>query len=438
MRGQLTRSAALALALCGTVGQIADASAQQTETAEAAEAAEALFAEAEGFLRRGRLREARVGYERIVAEFGAMAAPAASWRAAARVRLGDLRWRSGAFALAGGEYVRVLEQEPPSAWTSRARLGLASVALLDRDWVSAADMLQRVVTATDAGWPEGDAGAATDARQRLGLIQRFRVRPRSGTPYWTAASVLITPGHELRRPIALAASSDGQLLVVDEGIAAVLLIHSDASRVSRLPHDDHRRPWWGFDGLPYLPTRKAGVIALGGSQLRFVASEAGRRVPLEDLQGGARTPEGYWYLLDSDPRRVLRFTPEGEFERQITGRDEEPVDLVVDGRGRLLVLERRSDRVIRFDADGRRELVVVEGNWRRPEAIEVDGLDNIYVLDRDAKLIDVFDADGKPFSRLGPDFPSAVQMRSPRDLAVDGTGRVYVADRSASIVYVIR
>ena len=435
MRGQLTRSAALALALCGTVGQIADASAQQTETAEAAEA---LFAEAEGFLRRGRLREARLGYERIVAEFGVMVAPTALWRAAARVRLGDLRWRSGAFALAGGEYVRVLEQEPPSAWTSRARLGLASVALLDRDWVSAADMLQRVVTATDAGWPEGDAGAATDARQLLGLIQRFRVRPRSGAPYWTAASVLITPGHELRRPIALAASSDGQLLVVDEGIAAVLLIHSDESSVSRLPHDDHRRPWWGFDGLPYLPTRKAGVIALGGPQLRFVASEGGRRVPLENLQGGARTPEGYWYLLDSDPRRVLRFTPEGEFERQITGRDEEPVDLVVDRRGRLLVLERRSDRVIRFDADGRRDVVVVEGNWRRPEAIEVDGLDNIYVLDRDAKLIDVFDADGNPFSRLGPDFPSSVQMRSPRDLAVDGTGRVYVADRGASIVYVIR
>ena len=94
--------------------------------------------------------------------------------------------------------------------------------------------------------------------------------------------------------------------------------------------------------------------------------------------------------------------------------------------------------MIRFTADGQRDEVVVEGDWRRPEAIEIDGLGNIYVLDRDAKLIDVFDAEGNPLTRLGPDFPSAVQMRSPRDLAVDGTGRVYIADRGAAIVYVIR
>ena len=435
MYRRLTRSSVLALAIWATVGQIADAAAQQTETAKAAEA---LFVEAEGFLQLGRLDDARIGYERIVAEFSATVAPAVSWRAAARVRLGDLRWRSGALALAGGEYLRVLEQEPLSVWTSRARLGLAAAALVDGDWVSAADMLQRVINATAAGRPDGDIGAATDARQRLGLIQRFRLQPRRNAPYWTAAGVLATPGHELRRPIALAASSGGQLLVVDEGIAAVLLIGADSSRVSRLPHDDHRRPWWGFDGLPYLPTRMAGVIALGGSQLRFAASESGRRVPLEDLQSGARTPGGYWYLLDLDPRRVLRFKPNGEFERQVTGRDEDAVDLAVDGRGRLLVLERRSRRIVRFKVDGRRDTVVVQGNWRRPEAIDIDGMGNIYVLDRDAKLIEVFDADGNLLSRLGPDFPSAVRMRSPRDLTVDGTGRIYVADRGASTVYVIR
>ena len=432
MCGRLTRSTLLVLALGAVVGQLADALAQQEG---ATETAEALFAEAEGFLQLGRLQEAQMGYERIVAEFEA---PVAPWRAAARVRLGDLRWRSGAYALAGGEYVRVLELEPPSAWTSRARLGLAGVALVDGDWVAAADLLQRVINAAAAGRPDGDLGAATDARERLSLIERFRLQPRRGLPYWTAVGVLSTPGHELRRPLALAASRDGQLLVVDEGIAAVLLIAPESSRVSRLPHDDHRRPWWGFDGLPYLPTRRAGVIALGGTQQRFVTNEATGPVPLEDLQSGARTPDGYWYLLDGDPRRVLRFAPDGGFERQIRGRDTEPVDLVVDRLGRLLVLERRPGRVVRFDTDGQLDTVVVVGNWRRPEAIEVDGLGNIYVLDRDERLIDIFDADGNPLARLGPDFPSGVQMRSPRDLAVDGTGRVYVADRGASIVYVIR
>ncbi|HJO04560.1 MAG TPA: hypothetical protein QGG47_11360 [Acidobacteriota bacterium] len=432
MRRRLTFCAVLVVALLATGGRVAGAAAHQAETAEA------LFAEAEGFLQLGRLNDARTGYERIVAEFGAAAGPTVSWGAAARVRLGDLHWRSGALALAGGEYMRVLEQEPPSVWTSRARLGLAAVALVDGDWVSAAELLQWIINATEGGRPDGDEGAAIEARQRLGLIQRFKLQPRRGEPYWSAASVVATLDHELRRPIALATSGDGQLLVVDEGIAAVLLIMSDSSRVSRLPYDDHRRPWWGFDGLPYLPTRKAGVIALGGSQLRFAANEAGRRVPLEDLQSGARTPGGVWYLLDGDPRRVLRFGPDGGFERRVTALDEEIVDLAVDGRGRLLVLDRRLGRVIRFTADGQRDEVVVEGDWRRPEAIEIDGLGNIYVLDRDAKLIDVFDAEGNPLTRLGPDFPSAVQMRSPRDLAVDGTGRVYIADRGAAIVYVIR
>ena len=399
--------------------------------------AEAIFSEAEALLRMGRVQQARERYERIVEEYPRARFPQLTWRAAARVRLGDIRWRSGSPELAGSDYVGVLEQEPPSAWSSRARLGLAGMSLAAGRWQEAVDLLARVVVAAAADSPEADAGAAAEARRDLTLVDRFLVGHAAGRPLWRRAERLQVPGLELQRPVALAAAPDGQLLIVDEGLPAVLLVDAEHGRVSRLPYNEHVRPWWGIDGLPYLPTRRAGVIALGGSHVGFLAREGGRPLLLKDLAAGTRTPSGRWYLLDASPPRVFRFGPEADYQGMAVGPPEEPVDLSTDPLGRLLVLERKQRAVVRFRADGRREGAIVHGSWRRPVALETDGLGNLYVLDRDQRTVDVFDADGERLVRLGPSLPANVPLRSPRDLAVDGFGRLYVADRGAAAVYVL-
>ncbi len=428
----------LALAAIAAVAFTTTAAVAGGKLAGGVAQAEAIFAEAENLLRVGRVEQARASYERVIKEYTAAEYPQLVWRAAARVRLGDIQWRSSERALAGAEYVGVLEQEPPSFWTGRARLGLATVVLAGGDWVSAADMMQRVVTAAELGAADANVPAAEEARRRLTLIARFRLRPPLDQPLWTSTRALAISGLEFDRPVSLAAAADGQLLVVDEGLPSVLLIDASHANHSRLRYNDHTRPWWGPDGLPYLPTRRAGVIALGGGHLGFLAGDRGKPAPVKDLQAGARTLDGHWYLLDSSPRRILHFGPQGEYANRVTRELEQPVDLTVDASGRLYLLDRSSRAVVRFRADGTREGRVVSSAWRRPESVEVDWLGNIYVLDRDARTIEVFNEQGRRIARLGPSLPGGVALRGPRDIAVDGQGRLYVADRSASAVYVVQ
>jgi len=395
--------------------------------------AETIFATAEGLLRTGRIAEARNSYLEIVDTFPRTTHPRLVWRAAARVRLGDLLWRSGEWQRAGAEYVDVVEFEPRSKWTSRASLKLAYTALAEEDWAAAIDLLQRVVSATGKA---ADSDAATGARRALALVERFHVRAaNSAAPY--LRSSVIDMGAEIDRPVAVAASSDGQVLVIDEGAPAVLLKDPARAVASRLAYNAHSRPWWGVDGLPYLPTRKAGVIALGGSRLGFMSDEHGRSMPLKDLQAGVRTPDGSWFLVDAEPRRVLKFDPDGTYRGLATTTHEEPVDVAIDGVGRLYVLDRAGSRVIRFAANGEREGVVVASQWRRPEALAVDRLGNSYVLDRDARTIDVFSPAGQRLSRLGPTLPGNIELRAPRDLSVDDSGRIYIADRNARAVVIV-
>jgi len=395
--------------------------------------AETIFATAEGLLQTGQLADARAAYLEIVDAFPRATHPQLVWRAAARVRLGDLLWRAGDWHLAGAEYVDVVEFEPRSHWSSRASLKLAYVALAEEDWAGAIDLLQRVVSAT------GDAvdpGAAAGARRALALVERFHVRSASSAALYVRASV-IDMGAEIDRPVAVAASADGHVLVIDEGTPAVLLKDPARDAASRLAYNAHSRPWWGVDGLPYLPTRKAGVIALGGSRLGFMSDERGRSMPLKDLQAGVRTPDGSWFLLDADPRRVLKFDPDGTYRGLATTTREEPVDVAIDGIGRLYVLDRAGSRIIRFAADGERDGVVASGPWRRPEALAVDRLGNSYVLDRDARTIDIFSSAGQRLGRLGPTLPGNIELRAPRDLAVDDSGRIYIADRNARAVVIV-
>jgi len=395
--------------------------------------AETIFATAEALLHTGQVADARAAYLEIIEAFPRATHPQLVWRAAARVRLGDLLWRAGDWQLAGAEYVDVVEFEPHSQWTSRARLKLAYVAFAEEDWAGAIDLLQDVVsTAGDST----DSGAATGARRALALVERFHVRgAQSAAPYLRAT--MIDMGAEIDRPVAVAASADGQVLLIDEGVPAVLLKDPARDTASRLTYNAHSRPWWGVDGLPYLPTRKAGVIALGGSRLGFMSDERGRSMPLKDLQAGVRTPDGSWFLLDADPRRVLKFDPDGTYRGLATTTREEPVDVAIDGVGRLYVLDRAGSRVIRFAADGERDGIVVAATWRRPEALAVDRLGNSYVLDRDARTIDIFSPTGQRLSRLGPTLPGNVELRAPRDLAVDDSGRIYIADRNLRAVVIV-
>lgn len=431
-RSVATAAVAAVLVLAAAPSLAATPGRQDDAEARAA----AMFAEADAFLRLGQLSEAGQRFDRVLEEFPADRYPDLVWRAAARVRRGDLRWRSRS-PEAASDYLAVIDREPESPWTSRARLQLAEMVLATGDWVGAADLLQRVVRDGEAGSAAADPGAVEDARRRLILLHRFRVRAAGGDPPWGVARALSIGETRLDRPVAVAAAPDGQLLIVDEGLPAVLMLDAAHASATRLGYNDHTRPWWGADGLPYLPTRRSGVIALGGSRLGFLANEQGRPVPLKDLQAGGRTPAGLWFLLDHDPRRVIAFDAAGTYIGLATAARDEPQDVAVDPQGLLHVLDRRLAAVVRLEADNSRT-TVVSSRWRRPEALEVDALGNVYVLDRDARTVSVYDRAGQLLQVLGPVLPGGLTLDGPRDLSVDGEGRIYVADRDLPAVVLIQ
>jgi hypothetical protein len=171
----------------------------------------------------------------------------------------------------------------------------------------------------------------------------------------------------------------------------------------------------------------------------FAVTDGGGVDRLDDLRAGARSSFGEWVILDRDRRQVVRFDRDGRYRATVVDRirDQSIVDLDVDARGRLWLLDGEQNHVLRFGFDGTAEGLRVSHDWRRSEALAVDSLGNVYVLDREAKTVDVFGPDGAAIHSVGPVLSDGTELRRPRDLAVDGSGRLYIVDGDPAAVLIL-
>ncbi len=112
-----------------------------------------------------------------------------------------------------------------------------------------------------------------------------------------------------------------------------------------------------------------------------------------------------------------------------------PVRVQVDAKGNVLVLDRRSRRIVRVDTAGKFAGAV---EWKNvvgtvtPAAFKVDASGGLVVLDVAARRVVIADPGGKvtreiPLPRGGAEFT---------DVAVDGTGRILAVDSVGSRVWV--
>ena len=394
------------------------------------------LARAQGPAELSAARDAFGGVPRL---FEASEYPALEWRALAILRTGEISLLLGEFDEAAAAFLALIENEPPSAQTAAGRLGLATVLLQQGDWASAGQALQQVISTGPGG--DGDTQgvfASEIARRRLSLIHRLIVRRELGELPWAQARRLQL-ADRLRDPIGVAASAEGQLLIADEGIPQVFLVDRDGTILQRRRLDDLRPPWWDQRGTPYALNRRSVSPAVLQTQ-RFVVprgSAGSDPDQLDNLAAGARGVFGQWFLLDTDPRRVVVFADDARHLTTLAGNLVEPVDLATDSRGRVHVLDQETNSVIRFDADGSPVGRVLVGTWGRAQALDIDELGNLYILDRDENEIHVFSQTGQPLEVLGPQLPDGVELKDPRDLAVDGTGRLYIADRGADTIVIL-
>ena len=390
---------------------------------------------AEALLASGDAEEALQLFTAIVDNFPKTRYPLLSWRVAANVRAGQIEVALGRVDGGAARFVEVIDSETPSVWTTRARLGLATTLLWNREWQAAARLLQTIVDVSGRSGPESDIVAYRDAEDRLTILHRLWLRGEVGERPWQQAGRYPVE-FTFDRPIGIAAGING-VLVTDEGKDLAVFFDSfDTAASFRVA--DPQRPWWGTSANGFVAAGSMVSAPLRTESFQFAYPESSRQRPLDDIRAGVGMPDGGWYLVDSEYRGVIRFGRDGTFDHILDmGANSEPVDLDRGPRGRLFVIEKRRREVLIFDAGGVLSAGFSYHDWREPYALAVDSIGYVYVLDRGLKRIDVFDQDGGFLWNLGPVLPGGIELGDPRDLTVDSTGRILIADRGLRTVVVV-
>jgi len=386
------------------------------------------------------LEAAREAFRSVVLLYGATDFPNLEPRAQALLRAGEASMFLGEADVAAAHFIAVIEDEPNSVWTEPARLYLATVLMRAGDWKPASEILQRIIDegAVDAGDDEADDSFAAAARRWLELSYRLQLRPSLSQPPWSSARRVRFTGPQLKEPVGIAAGDDNRVVIVDAGVPLLAVVELDGTLSHRVSSPDAFHPWWGRENEPYVATKRSVLNLASRARQDFFVPDNDEMKQVQEITAGAHGIHRQWVVRDKNRKQVLLLEEAANYTSLlVSGNDNEPSDIAVDYLGRLYVLDRKADTVVRFAADGGERTRVLQRDWRRAEAIAIDGLGNLYVLDRDAKTIEVFDPQGQLLWQLGPQLPGGIELRSPRDIGVDGSGRIYVADRDLKAFLVI-
>lgn len=407
---------------------------------------------AAGFVLQGRLREqeakstadldeARASWRRVPLLYGKESFPDLPSRSEAQVRSGEMSLLLGDPSTAASELLAVVEDEPVNRWTDRARVGLAWSWIYLQRWQAAAEVLRHVSIEDAPGTSALDAAMAQRARQEadqlLALIQRVHLRPQIGEQPWTTVSRFPQGGNPLRQPEGVAAGADGSSLVTDGKSKSVLMLDAKGRLTESATLDDMRRPAWSEGRWPYVVTDAEIRLPFHGERNRFLEPRPDRERQLDNMQAAERDVFGKWYVLAKGWKSVLAFETSRR-GREVLAKDRPAfVDLAQDAQGRIYLLDSKSKQVQRLDRDGNYDGVVLQGNWRRPQALALDPLGRLYVLDRADNTLHIFSQEGRHQQTLGPTFAGGIELRSAVDVAVDGSGRIFIADTKLPFVVVL-
>lgn len=390
------------------------------------------------------LEEARTSYRRVPLLYGADRFPDLEPRSRALLESAEIGLRLGDVGGAAAELLAIVEDEPPGAWTPRARLLLAKALVHQGETTPAIDLFQRIVlgdgAAGDGAADDGtavDDGTRGEARRWLSLLHRHVVRPAAGSPIWTTTRRFPSDGTALREPSGVAAGHTGRILVVDAKADMVFLVDADGGVLQRKALKDAERPGWSTDSWPHVVSDREVTLPFHGQRTGFLEPRPDRENPLKGMGAAARGIFGDWFVLARGYKGLLVYESRRRGTEVLAASRADFVDLAQDPTGRVYALDARGKQVLRIGHDRRSEGAVVRGAWRRPEALAIDALGKLYVLDRGNSTIEIYAPTGQRLQTLGPQLGNGVELRSPMDIAVDADGRLLIADRRLPFIVVL-
>ncbi len=418
-----------------------------TSYPQAPQAAEASLLDAEirlaGSSSRATYEEVRTRLRRVALLFGQERYPRLAARQQALIRAAEIDLLLDDPTAAAVAALSAVEDEPPSSWNSRGLLILGQALLRSGEWLTASEVLQQAIDSQPPDQPtdseqELRQDIAWQARQLLGLIQRRVLRPLAGQDPFGRVLSFPVRGLELRAAAGVAADHRGRILLLDDrqSIAAVISPAGELLRTRSVRGAD--RPWWSFDGEPWLVLSDTLMRALTGARVQLTDPGSSRGAPLRSLAAAERGPFGDWFVLQKSARSLLHFTSQDAPPKELYATTRpQLVDLARDNRGRIYILDADGQQVLRVGLNGQPTGTVARGNWKRPLALAVDGLGYVFVLDRGNRRVDIYGPDGQAVRSLGPQLAGGLELRNPVDLTVDGAGRLFIADsRLAELIVV--
>jgi TolA-binding protein len=345
--------------------------------------------------------------------------PRSEWVPRALQASARVHRRAGRYADAVALNRRVALEYPASDAAARAQFEAAHALALEGEPRLAMEAFQQVRNR----FPESPW--ADIALDRITALYRLYALPEP--TFSLDASYSVAGGNVLKDVEALLVTPDGRLWVASRKTRSAVALDSSGQVKQSLPAQDPRTLSLGPRGQAVFASKTA--VRFGPSDVRTFSlppEKPGERPEqLDEILAAALTPGGSVVVSDKDDDTVYRFDGRGGFGGTFIPGDtaeREVRRIVVDGEGRILLLDRKDRTVVVCDENGRTVRKVGPGGFRDPRDLAVDAFRNIYVADKDEGIL-VFNTRGELFFRI-----SGGEMEKPTAIALEPSGAVLVYD----------